>query len=66
MDIDKKNKTILIRAFVSKGTYIRTLCKDIAEKLDTIGFMNKLERIKVRRIWDKRFCNNRRIRKKQK
>ena len=31
----------------SKGTYIRTLCEDIAKKLDTIGTMEDLERIKV-------------------
>lgn len=31
----------------SKGTYIRTLCEDIAKKLGTIGLMKNLERIKV-------------------
>ena len=34
----------------SKGTYIRTLCEDIAKMLNTVGYMNKLNRIKVRRI----------------
>ena len=31
----------------SKGTYIRTLCEDIADKLGTVGFMKELERKKV-------------------
>ena len=31
----------------SKGTYIRSLCEDIAEKLGTIGFMTELQRTQV-------------------
>lgn len=31
----------------SKGTYIRTLCEDIAEKLGTVGYMKELNRVKV-------------------
>ena len=31
----------------SKGTYIRSLCEDIAERLGTIGYMSELKRIKV-------------------
>lgn len=31
----------------SKGTYIRSLCEDIADKLDTVGYMEKLVRTKV-------------------
>ncbi len=34
----------------SKGTYIRSLCKDIAEKLETVGYMEELERIQVGRF----------------
>lgn len=49
-NINKEEKIISIIAHVSKGTYIRALCKDIAEKLGTIGYMNSLNRIKVRRI----------------
>lgn len=30
----------------SKGTYIRTLCEDIAQKLGTIGYMKDLQRTK--------------------
>jgi len=39
------NKTIFsIKCTVSKGTYIRSLAKDIAEILGTIGVMSKLNR----------------------
>ena len=31
----------------SKGTYIRSLCEDIAEKLGTVGYMSALKRTKV-------------------
>ena len=31
----------------SKGTYIRTLCEDIADRLGTVGFMSSLHRIQV-------------------
>lgn len=31
----------------SKGTYIRTLCEDIAQRLETIGYMSSLNRILV-------------------
>ena len=37
----------------SKGTYIRSLCEDIAEKLNTVGYMEELQRIKVRKIYYK-------------
>ena len=31
----------------SKGTYIRSLCEDIAEKLGTVGLMKELKRTVV-------------------
>ena len=31
----------------SKGTYIRSLCEDIAEKLETVGLMKELKRTVV-------------------
>ena len=31
----------------SKGTYIRTLCEDIAKKLETCGYMKELKRTRV-------------------
>lgn len=36
-----------IKVLCSKGTYIRTLCRDIGEKLGTGGTQNKLKRTKV-------------------
>lgn len=40
-------KTISFRVHCSKGTYIRSLCETIAEKLETIGYMKELNRIRV-------------------
>lgn len=48
--INEEENAIGITVSVSKGTYIRTLCEDIANALNTVGYMNKLNRIKVRRI----------------
>ena len=31
----------------SKGTYIRTVCENVAEKLNTVGYMKELRRVKV-------------------
>ena len=42
-----KEKQISFQVEVSKGTYIRSLCEDIAKKMGTIGYMSKLNRIKV-------------------
>ena len=47
LNIDKQNKKIEYKVHCSKGTYIRSLCEDIAEKLGTIGYMTELERLKV-------------------
>jgi len=41
-----KNK-MLFEVNCSKGTYIRTLCEDIAEKMGTVGYMSNLNRTKV-------------------
>ena len=45
--INKEEKQVQFSVNCSKGTYIRTLCEDIANKLDTVGFMLNLNRIKV-------------------
>ena len=45
--IDLQNNQIEVRIECSKGTYIRTLCEDIAKKLGTIGYMKELNRIQV-------------------
>lgn len=48
ININEEENIITIETEVSKGTYIRTLCSDIAKELGTIGIMNNLKRIKVR------------------
>ena len=45
--IDIIKDTIVFKVQCSKGTYIRSLCEDIAEKLDTVGYMKELKRTKV-------------------
>lgn len=47
LNIDKDKKQIALKISCSKGTYIRSLCEDIAKSLDTVGYMFKLNRIKV-------------------
>ena len=46
-NIDKSKKEILFKVSCSKGTYIRSLCEDIASKLGTIGYMSNLNRTRV-------------------
>ena len=45
--INKIDKEIEFKVACSKGTYIRSLCADIAKKLGTIGFMKDLKRLQV-------------------
>lgn len=45
--LEYKNSKIKFEVECSKGTYIRTLCEDIAKKLGTVGYMEKLQRTKV-------------------
>ena len=40
--IEQKNNLIKFEVSCSKGTYIRVLCEDIAEKLGTVGYMYEL------------------------
>lgn len=47
MNIDAQKKQIQFEVFCGKGTYIRSLCEDIAEKLETVGYMESLKRIQV-------------------
>lgn len=42
-----ENQEIIFKVHCSKGTYIRTLCEQIAEKLDTLGYMKELKRTQV-------------------
>ena len=47
-DIKYENKKIIFSIFckVTKGTYIRSLIRDIASNLNTIGVMSQLKRVK--------------------
>ena len=45
VEINEKDIKFIVKC--SKGTYIRSLCEDIAKKLGTIGFMKELNRTKV-------------------
>lgn len=45
--LEYKNNKIKFEVECSKGTYIRTLCEDIANKLGTLGYMEELQRTKV-------------------
>ena len=47
ISIDKEKLIIEFKVFCSKGTYIRSLCEDIAKKIETIGYMLELERLRV-------------------
>ena len=47
VNINKTEKQINFKVQCSKGTYIRSLCEDIAEKLGTVGFMKELKRTVV-------------------
>lgn len=47
IDFDIISKQIDFEVSCSKGTYIRSLCEDIANKIGTVGFMKELNRIKV-------------------
>lgn len=43
-------KEIVFEVSCSKGTYIRSLCEDIATKLGTVGYMSELTRLQVGRF----------------
>lgn len=47
LNIDIQNKTIEFRVDCSKGTYIRALCENIAERIGTVGYMKELKRTGV-------------------
>lgn len=44
---DDTNKILIFKTTVSKGTYIRVLGKDIAHRLNTIGYLTALRRTKI-------------------
>lgn len=47
LNIGKEKNEVKFKVTCSKGTYIRTLCEDIAKKLGTIGYMTELTRTRV-------------------
>ena len=47
LKIDKEGTEIQFEVSCSKGTYIRTLCEDIAERMGTVGYMKELQRTRV-------------------
>ena len=47
LNINIQEKQIKFEISCGKGTYIRSVCEDIAKKLDTVGYMLKLKRTQV-------------------
>lgn len=47
IDVFEKENRIYLSVECSRGTYIRTLCEDIAKKAGTLGCMGSLERSRV-------------------
>ena len=47
LKIDKESSEIQFEVSCSKGTYIRSLCEDIAKKMGTVGYMKELQRTRV-------------------
>lgn len=50
ISMNDEEKQIVFDVECSKGTYIRSLCEDIAEKLGTVGYMEELERARARKF----------------
>lgn len=48
---NREENQIKFTVSCSKGTYIRSLCEDIASKLGTIGYMKELNRTQVGRFY---------------
>lgn len=47
LKLSLKEAEVIFEISCSKGTYIRSVCENIAEELDTVGYMKDLRRIKV-------------------
>ena len=47
LDVNSSLCEFTFKVTCSKGTYIRTLCEDIASKLDSCGYMKSLQRTRV-------------------
>lgn len=47
LSIDIANLLVVFEIYCSKGTYVRTVCEKLAERLGTIGYMKELQRTMV-------------------
>lgn len=47
INIYREDMQIEFKVSCSKGTYIRSLCEDIASRLNTVGYMCELQRLQV-------------------
>ena len=47
IDYSAEKQQIKFEVYCGKGTYIRSLCEDIATKFGTVGYMKSLKRIQV-------------------
>ncbi len=47
LDINNDEKTLTFEIYCSKGTYVRSVCEKIAEALETVGYMQELNRTMV-------------------
>ena len=47
IDYNNHKKELIFKVSCSKGTYIRSLCEDIAKKIGTLGYLKDLTRTKV-------------------
>ena len=47
LELNQEEVEIVFEISCSKGTYIRTVCESVAEKLNTVGYMKELRGVKV-------------------
>lgn len=47
LEYNSQESEVVFEIACSKGTYIRTVCEEIAEKLNTVGYMKELRRTRV-------------------
>jgi len=47
LELNINEAEVIFEVSCSKGTYIRTVCEDLAKKLNTVGYMKELRRTKV-------------------
>ena len=47
LGVDSNQRQITYEIYCSKGTYVRTVCENIAEALGTVGYMKNLKRTMV-------------------